>query len=275
MISAAAVSFTVAGNTGVAPFLSLFLVGVIERVDPDALYMGGSIETLLSSWPSLVILGIMTLLEFISMCVPVVDEIVDSIMLFLIPITSTIGSMSTFGLFTQEAMADNNNNKDHRELSPASSALIFFQVCIVFIGIILALSVHGLKMLVRLIGEGWLTNCLTVMETTWIVTTIIMSIFIRQIAIMVAITMCCAAAFSIKRNYFDRRAGQTPLADQEHPQGGVAMIVPEDIKTEGGNDDDYVKVEDPPLAQVIAIEEDVPAAIKSDIKSDANNDIQK
>lgn len=242
MLSAAAVSFTVAGNTGVAPFLSLFLVGAIERFDPNALNMGGSIEALLSSWPSLVLLAIMTVLEFVSMCIPVVDEVVDSIMIFLVPLMSTLGSMSTFGLFEQTA-----TDGDHRDLSVASGALIFFQVCVVGIGIILALAIHALKMLVRLIGEGWLTNCLTVIETTWIVTTIIMSIFIRQIAILVAITICCAAMFSIKRNYIDKRQNDdAPLADQEHPQG-VAMAQVEE-------DDDYVKIEDPPEATVIAIE---------------------
>jgi hypothetical protein len=247
MLSAAAVSFTVAGNTGVAPFLSLFLVGVIERFDPNALNMGGSIEALLSSWPSLVLLGIMTILEFVSMCVPVVDEIVDSVMIFLIPLMSTLGSMSTFGLFEQAAEAD----ADHRNLSAASGALIFFQVCVVGIGIVLALAIHALKMLVRLIGEGWLTNCLTVIETTWIVTTIIMSIFIRQIAILVAITICCAAMFSIKRNYLDKRHNDdAPLADQEHPQGGVVVANVAAME----EDDDYVKIEDPPDATFVAIE---------------------
>jgi hypothetical protein len=248
MLSAAAVSFTVAGNTGVAPFLSLFLVGVIERFDPNALNMGGNIEALLSSWPSLVILAIMTVLEFTSMCVPVVDEIVDSVMVFLIPLMSTLGSMSTFGLFEQTAETD----AEHRDLSAASGALIFFQVCVVGIGIILALAIHALKMLVRLIGEGWLTNCLTVIETTWIVTTITMAIFVRQIAVLVAITMCCATIFSIKRNYFDRHNNddQAPLADQEHPQGGVAVANVAAID----EDDDYVKIEDPPEAAVVAIE---------------------
>eukprot|EP00545_Synedropsis_sp_CCMP1620_P003365 CAMPEP_0119007070 /NCGR_PEP_ID=MMETSP1176-20130426/2748_1 /TAXON_ID=265551 /ORGANISM="Synedropsis recta cf, Strain CCMP1620" /LENGTH=261 /DNA_ID=CAMNT_0006959133 /DNA_START=39 /DNA_END=824 /DNA_ORIENTATION=- len=243
-LSAAAVSFTVAGNTGVSPFLCLFMVGLIERVDEGALNMGGTIETLLSSWPSLVLLGIMTVLEFVSMCVPVVDEIVDSIMIFIIPVISTVGSMSTFGLMTQSA-ADG----DHRELSAASGALILFQVCVVGVGIILALAIHALKMLVRLIGEGWLTNCLAVLEATWIVTTITMAIFIRQIAILVAITICCAAVFSIKRNYLDKRnKNDQALADQEHPQG-VAMGA-----AEGDADDDYVKVEDTPEATVIAIE---------------------
>lgn len=263
-ISAAAVSFTVAGNTGVAPFLSLFLVGVIERADPDALNMEGTIETLLSSWPSLLLTGVLTLLEFVSMCVPVVDEIVDSVMTFVLPVMSTIGSLSTFGLLTQSEAGEGN-----RELSAASGALVFFKIFLVITGIILAFAIHAFKMLIRLIGEGWLTNCLTIIETTWIVTTITLAIFIRQIAVIVACLMCTGAFFSIKRHYWDKRHDDNePLADQAHQAAGDAVVDEEQAVSDVVHkDDEYVKVEDLPLAQVIAVEgEGTVVSAKQDAK---------
>ena len=57
-VTSSAVSLTVSGNTGISPFLTLFLLGVIERSDPELLQMDGWIEKVLSSWISIVILGI-------------------------------------------------------------------------------------------------------------------------------------------------------------------------------------------------------------------------
>lgn len=49
-LTATAVSFTVAGNTGVTPFLTLFLVGCVERANPNLLQMDETMETLLASY---------------------------------------------------------------------------------------------------------------------------------------------------------------------------------------------------------------------------------
>jgi hypothetical protein len=229
-LSATAVSFTVAGNTGVAPFLSLFLVGLIERVNPDILNMGGPIETLISSWPSLVILLILTILEFVSMCVPVVDQIVDSVMAFVIPLMSTIGSLSTFGLFDSAQEAAEGSDESHRLLSAASGALLFFQIIIVLTGIVLALALHALKMLIRILGEGWLTNCLTVLETVWIVTTITMAIFFRPIAIFIAFCICCAGLYSFKRNYLDKRGEPQRSLGEQIVDGGYVKVEEPDTR---------------------------------------------
>lgn len=242
-LSATAVSFTVAGNTGVSPFLSLLLVGVLEKANPDLLNMGGSIEAMLSSWPSLMVLVVLTVLELVGKCIPVVDEIIDSAMAFILPVMSTLGSLSTFGLF-HVANSNSSSEEDgrHRDLGVASGALIGFQIVVVLTGIVLAFSVHALKMTIRLLGTGWLTNCLTVLETLWIVTTITVAVFIRPIAILIAVCICCGAIFSIKRNFIDKRHGhnagvadnQASLADNAHHHH-----VPPD------EDDDYVKIEDP------------------------------
>jgi len=154
-MSTTALSFIISGNTGVSPFMSLFLVGILAKTNPDLLQMDGTIQWILSSWFSIVIWGILMVLEFVGKCIPVVDEIIDSAMTFVVPIFSILGSMSTFGLFTAvnngESLED-WNDQGHRTLSIASSALLFLQFLIVGIGIILALCMHGIKMLVRLIG---------------------------------------------------------------------------------------------------------------------------
>jgi len=90
-VSTSALSLTLSGNTGVAPFLTIFLVGIIENSDPSLLHMDGWIEKVIASWPGLVMFGGLTILEFVGECVPVVDEIVDSAMAFVVPIFSVMG----------------------------------------------------------------------------------------------------------------------------------------------------------------------------------------
>jgi len=221
-LTATAVSFVVGGNTGVSPFLSLFLVGVIERCNPNLLNMSGLVEAIVASWPGIFLLGSGTILELVSKCVPVVDEIMDMIMTFVIPVMSVLGSLSTFGLFTmpdfESIQANDDGSGGERKLVVGTSGLlIFFQVMIVIIGIGLALSMHMVKMVVRLIGQGWLTNCLAVVEASWCVITITLAIFIRPIAIFIAVCIFVVGAYNIKRKVFENRksAQHEPIA--EHP----------------------------------------------------------
>ena len=205
-LTSGAVSLVVGGNTGINPCFTLFLVGCIGKIDPTLLNMEGTtMETLLSSWLSLIVLGVFSVLEFVSMCVPVVDQIVDSIMMFVVPIMSVLGSLSTFGLFNQ--VADQAN----RQLGVASGALLFFQFIIVITGIGLALLLHLFKMIVRLFGEGCLTGVLTCLEVTWTFFAITVVIFIRPIAIVVAAFLVFCAGYTIKRKFLDKD-------DYEQPQ---------------------------------------------------------
>ena len=239
-LSATAVAFTVSGNTGVAPFLTLLIVGLMSKIHPDLLNAG---DSLLNSWPSLAGLSIVTVLEFIGKCVPVVDEIIDSVMVFILPIMSTVGSLSTFGLFHSEnSGSSDSTDGSNRELGVVSGALVFFQIFVVLSGIVLAFSIHGLKMLLRIMGVGWLTNCLTILETMWVITSITVALFIRPIAIIVAAFICCGALFSIKRTFLDKHhpAG---TSDNQASLAGNAHAPDED--------DDYVKIEE---AHVIAVE---------------------
>ena len=239
-LSATAVAFTVSGNTGVAPFLTLFIVGLMSKIHPDLLNAG---DSLLSSWPSLVGLSTVTVLEFIGKCVPVVDEIVDSVMTFVLPVMSTVGSLSTFGLFhSANSGGSDSTDENNRELGVVSGALVFFQIFVVLFGIVLAFSVHGLKMLLRIIGVGWLTNILTILETMWVITSITVALFIRPIAIVIAALICCGALFSVKRTFLDKNH-PAATGDNQASLAGNAHAPEED--------DDYVKIEE---AHVIAVE---------------------
>ena len=54
-LTSSAVSLTISGNTGISPFLTLLLLGIIEKSDPTLLKMDGWIEPVLSSWFSIVV----------------------------------------------------------------------------------------------------------------------------------------------------------------------------------------------------------------------------
>lgn len=163
-ISTTALSFTISGGTGVCPFMSLFLVGLVEKINPDLLQMDGTIEWILSSWISIAALAVLTGLEFVGKCIPIVDTILDTAMTFVVPICSILGSLSTFGLFS--VINNNNyyNNEEYqgggdsgggrqRNLGAIGSAFVTcLQIVVVGCGIILALCMHGIKMLCRLIG---------------------------------------------------------------------------------------------------------------------------
>lgn len=192
-LTSSAISMVVAGNTGVTPFLTLLIVALIERSDPEILNMQGRLEEYLASDAGIALLGMATALEFLSMCIPVVDEMVDAGMTFIIPIISAVASASTFGLFLK------TDDDDTGRLLQSTSWIGPLQIFLILIGIVLSLSIHFCKMIVRLIGEGWLTGCLTVMETVWTTSTIFIVIYIQPVAIVLAILICLAAAYGAYR----------------------------------------------------------------------------
>jgi Domain of unknown function (DUF4126) len=196
-LTSSAISMVIAGNTGVTPFLTLLIIALLERSDPDLLNMQGKLEEYLASDAGIAILSTVTVLEFLSMCIPIVDEMVDAGMTFIIPIISAIASASTFGLFLQR---DDDNSSEERLLQEGGGGGVSWigplQVFLMLVGIILALSIHFFKMIVRLIGQGW---CLTVMETIWTISTIFIVLYIQPIAIVLAIVICLAAGYGVYR----------------------------------------------------------------------------
>lgn len=200
VLQSAAVSMVVAGNNGIAPFLTLFLVGCIEKNNPDLLTMSSTMENVVASWPGLIFLGTLTILEIVAKCVPVLDQIVDSVMLFIVPCTSVIGTLSTFGLFGHLAGDD-----EGRRLSVASGALVFLQIVLVCVGVCLAVSLHLFKMLVRLMGIGCLNCVFTIAEIGFCVSTVTIAIFAKEIAIIIAALLFIAAGYTIKKKFIDKK----------------------------------------------------------------------
>lgn len=221
-LTTSAVSLVIGGNTGINPCLTLFLMGCIERYDPDLVNMEGTMEALLSSWPGLIVLGVASVLEFVGNCVPVLDQIIDSAMAFVVPIMSVLGSLSTFGLFDQLVASDSAADQGNRELEGAGSGvLIFFQIILVISGVVLALSLHLFKMFIRLLGEGCLTGLITAMEVTWTFCVVTLVIFIQPVAIVVAVFLCFAAVHAARKHYKKKKK------ERQEEEDGV--IVEEDV----------------------------------------------
>mmetsp|Transcript_16833 Transcript_16833/g.24634 ORF Transcript_16833/g.24634 Transcript_16833/m.24634 type:complete len:227 (-) Transcript_16833:299-979(-) len=208
-ITAASISTTVAGNTGVGSFLTLFLIGTINKINPDLLHMEGTIENMVSSWPALITLGGLTLFEYVGKCIPVIDQVIDSIMAFIAPALSIVATVSTFGVYGE---------------SSASRVLITFQVIMVIIGMIISLLMHLFKMLMRLMGIGCCTVCITVVEGTFTVVSVTLAIFVQWIAIVIAGLFLGLAIFTTKRKYDERRRRSEHEEDLVEPLTGTRNV---------------------------------------------------
>ena len=187
-IASAAVSLTMAGNTGISPFLTLFLLGVLEMARPEWLNMGPTMEMLLASWWSIGILGSLTVAEMVGKCIPAVDEAIDSVEVFVVPAISILATLATTGMlplppqddaglgqaidvggiFGDDSGGDRyllllKDNETTTTTDPynyyldddgeytafSEGFMAFTKVALVAIGMGLALAVHLFKMLVR------------------------------------------------------------------------------------------------------------------------------
>jgi hypothetical protein len=84
-ISQAAFSFTLSGNSGISPFLTMLLIGITQRISPESFDMSEQMEKIMSSTAGLAAWSTMTILEFVGKCVPVIDQMVDSVEVFVVP----------------------------------------------------------------------------------------------------------------------------------------------------------------------------------------------
>eukprot|EP00173_Palmaria_palmata_P001155 Plantae.Rhodophyta-Palmaria_palmata.ctg16171.p1 GENE.Plantae.Rhodophyta-Palmaria_palmata.ctg16171~~Plantae.Rhodophyta-Palmaria_palmata.ctg16171.p1 ORF type:complete len:220 (-),score=40.84 Plantae.Rhodophyta-Palmaria_palmata.ctg16171:43-669(-) len=142
---------------------------------------------------------------------------VDSVMTFIVPFLSVIGSVSTFGLFPD---AD-QSSVGERQLSFGSNSLLAFQVFLAAVGVVIALTLHFFKMLVRLLGEGWLTGCLAILEDMWTICTVCMAIFIKPVSIVFAIVICLTAIYAIQRLYKKRKERRERNAESSSPRQAI------------------------------------------------------
>lgn len=220
-LSSSAVSLTVSGNTGISPFLTLFVLGLVEVSDPTLLNMGKTMESILASWYSITILGLLTLMELIAKCVPFLDEMIDSVEVFIVPVLSILGSLGTLGLLDLVAGGENDDDNDtseqedgqERSLSATSgdNFLTFLKISLVVVGIGLSLCIHLFKMIIRVTGlvccAGLCQPCLTILEVTAVCCGVLVAIFIRQIAIVTCCVLLTCAIYAIQRKWCRKKVG--------------------------------------------------------------------
>lgn len=85
--------------------------------------------------------------------------------------------------------------------------------------------------------EGWLTNCLTVLESLWVIFTILLAIYIRQIAIVIAFFICLATGYNIQKRLIEKKTHSEIAAEYRTPQnesGGNGPTPPQHESTSGG-----------------------------------------
>lgn len=226
-ISAAAVSLTTAGSTGISPFLTLLILGVIEMIWPEVLNMGDTMEMLLSSWWSIAVLGVLAIVEMVGKCVPAVNEVIDSAEVFIVPVVSILSTLATLGMLPgsddiQEdaGLGQTINVTDifaggdglrylQEELDPdmdpnsfSEGFMTFTKVSLVVIGVGLALAVHLCKMLLRVSSLTCTGGCchpfITVLENLAVLAGVSLAFLVPVFAIITCIMFLVAAGYVIR-----------------------------------------------------------------------------
>lgn len=296
-VSSAAVSLTMAGNTGISPFLTLFLLGVIEMAQPELLNMGPTMEIVLASWWSVGVLGLLTIAEMVGKCIPAVDEAIDSAEVFVVPVVSILATLATMGMFpvpegSQEDIGlgqpisvagifsgggEDGNRYLQDELDPYQDAnafsegfMTFTTIALVGIGMGLALAIHFFKMLVRvsslMCSGGICQPCITIMENVVVVFGVILAILAPVVAIVASIVFMVAAGYIIrkkccKKTEENERKEKTATNEnddiEKQSTPNVAVLLPNNFKS------------NPPAEAFVATDlEDIPLEATKEKKLD-------
>lgn len=125
----------------------------------------------------------------------------------------------------------------------ANGISTFVRVILVFIGAILALSIHFCKMLIRLLGEGCLTWLITIIEVTTVFLSVLLSIFIRQFAIFIAVVFVFAAVYNGKKRYDKRKEEREEQQQQLQQVTSVEDGVPENVVANFSRTSDEIEIE--------------------------------
>jgi hypothetical protein len=263
-IMSSALSLTVSGNVGISPFLTLLLLGVAEISDQSLLNMGNTMEAILGSWYSIVILSILTLLEVIGKCIPAIDAFIDSAEVFVVPVLSVLGTLGTFGVFDliagSKPIEENGDmipmDEERRMLGESGEAwLTALKVILVLWGMGLALLLHFFKMILRISGlilcMGCCQPCITILEIIVVCCGLFFAIFIRQIAVVLCILILLAAAYTIHVKYCTKKEeeeGQNDNGSTEQPKVPTTEPTAISITDEKGDDagESPPDVENPP-----------------------------
>mmetsp|Transcript_24096 Transcript_24096/g.50843 ORF Transcript_24096/g.50843 Transcript_24096/m.50843 type:complete len:336 (+) Transcript_24096:146-1153(+) len=234
-ISSSALSLTVSGNAGISPFLTLLLLGLVEMWKPNLLHMGETMERILASWWSILLLALLTAGEILAKCIPALDEIVDSVEVFVIPVLSILATLGTLGLLSSlptgvEEDEDVSGRVATADDEDSDSGKIFGQgiitltkVVLVIAGIVLSLLVHFFKMMVRVsslvCSGGCCQPCITVLEVVMVVCGVSFAILSPIFAVIACIVLLVAAGYVIQKKCGDRKNGNQNNNDGEAPAG--------------------------------------------------------
>lgn len=250
-VTASAASVVISSNSGISPFLTLLIMGLVERNDPGTLHiMDETIEDILTSSIGLGVFGFLTFAHFFLLCIPVVDEVVDGILTFVVPFVSLFGSVATFGLFSNEnsdssdedevedntdgiatnqtSTASGNNGTDDRKLvlfEKDDTGKLVLQIFLAAFGILLALILHLFEMVLRFFGEAcFLAPCLTIMEVLFTILTVYVALVVPEVAIAFAILLILLCVYAGKRLYERRKKRLEEKAERQREideNGGV------------------------------------------------------
>jgi hypothetical protein len=172
-----------------------------------------------------------------------------------VPLLSALGSLATLGLLDVAVLEENDlleeEDEDEndvmndegggggggttrflqiagRRLSIGSTSLTVVKVIVIVIGAILAVCIHLMKMIIRLFGEGCCTGCITMVEVTFVMTTVLISIYIQQVAIVIAVGLLCVAGYILKRKCIDKKQpdGAPPAAAAAAASGATTTTTP-------------------------------------------------
>jgi len=247
-ISSSAVSLVVSGNTGISPFLTLFVLGLVEMGQPELLNMGDTAEAALASWWSIGLLGLLSLGEVVGKCIPAIDEMIDSAEVFVVPFVSILASLATMGLLPVPAGSNDDAGQGQTldvmgmlgdralqegDVAPAATGdegfgegfLTFTKVCLVLMGVGLSLSIHFFKMLLRLsslaCSGGCCQPCITVAESLSVVIGVALSILAPAFAIVACVVLLVAAGYVLHVKCCKRKEDEDEAKDGK-PKGPAA-----------------------------------------------------
>ncbi|CAJ1930476.1 unnamed protein product [Cylindrotheca closterium] len=251
------ISTVLSGSSGVTSFYTLFLMGCIERYDPDLLSMGDTMDKILASMPALIVLGFLAFLEFLAMCIPVVDELVDGCMTLVVPFISIISTLGTWGLYLPDELNEaavifngDTGNNSTRMLEEETfggdlkQGVGFAQIFALVTGVCVALAVHLIKMLVRLFGEGWLTNILAVLEIIIVTFSIIVVVFIQYVAILFAACLLASMLWYFTKGRREAAKKKKEQEEAKNQQQQQQRAVPEAVPE--ANQQEVIQEANPP-----------------------------
>jgi membrane protein implicated in regulation of membrane protease activity len=104
-------------------------------------------------------------------------------------------------------------------------------------------------MLIRLLGEGCLTWLITIIEVTTVFFSVLLSIFIRQFAIFIAVVFVFAAVYNGKKRYDKRKEEQEEQEEQQQQQQQMQHVtsvedgVPEGVVANFSRTSDEIEIE--------------------------------